>query len=541
MAKTTVLFADNDLDFLEIRKEFLEQAGYQVIPAADPTEARRILEQGWIDLAVIDIRLMYDDDEKDVSGLTLVREPTYRAVPKIILTGFPTYHAVREALGPTVDGLPPAVDFLAKQEGPEALINAVMRASQQVKVNYELTIAFAELQSFHGWARRIVGRALDETELNYQAQEIEKLIRKLFYYYTDIILDGVPTGRQGVVLAWVRSKGRPTEGSRLLKLSTREAMRLEKATFERWGSAAREWALKPAWKESVHFGVVVYPPISSELEPVQWLAEYFRWHQAEEISRVLEDFADRAGGSLYAQPCPPNQERSLNSLYKEQMGLTPEHVSEESFRQAIQEVIEHMRLRHLVAVDLEPDSDRMTLHLSDGSEVICTDPTRYIYRDAKRFDPPVLCRLTLGNIDGYNILVDRQGRAWLTDFATIGPAPTLSDFIALEARIRFEWIETTDLGQLRDFEAYLTIIRSLEEPLEVKNVEAVDLEKALKVLSRLRQLAASVPGADPIEYHFGILFQAARIIVADAPPDHKVHALLAAAMICEGLSTWEPY
>lgn len=128
MAKATILFADNDPDFLKIRKEFLEKEGYAVIPATNPVEAGRILEQWQVNLAVLDIRLVNDDDEKDLSGLTLAKEEAYRTVPKIILTKFPTYEAVREALGPALHGLPPAVDFVAKQEGPEALSRAVGKA-----------------------------------------------------------------------------------------------------------------------------------------------------------------------------------------------------------------------------------------------------------------------------------------------------------------------------------------------------------------------------------------------------------------------------
>jgi CheY-like chemotaxis protein len=128
MAKPIILFADNDQDFLETRTEFLEKEGYYVIPATDPTQALRVLERGEIDLAILDIRLRDDDDEKDTSGLTLAKEKTVRLVPKIILTGFPSVEAVREALKPQLDGLPAAVEFLSKEEGPDVLVWAVRRA-----------------------------------------------------------------------------------------------------------------------------------------------------------------------------------------------------------------------------------------------------------------------------------------------------------------------------------------------------------------------------------------------------------------------------
>lgn len=150
MIKAKILFADNDPDFLKTRSEFLEQHGYQVIPAAEPVEAKRIIEQGRVDLAILDLRLINDNDNKDFSGLSVAKE-SFSSVPKIILTKFPTVKAVRETLGATLDGLSPGVDFVAKQEGPQALLTAVRKAlklstrfqdkidnlSDQIRTDYE--------------------------------------------------------------------------------------------------------------------------------------------------------------------------------------------------------------------------------------------------------------------------------------------------------------------------------------------------------------------------------------------------------------------
>ena len=127
MPKATILFADNDRDFVETRAEFLQDEGYQVIIANDPQQARKKLILGGIDLAVIDIRLQDDDDEKDQSGLDLVKE--FRdSLPKIILTGFPSYYYVREVLKHETDKGPAASDFIAKSEGPLALLGSIENA-----------------------------------------------------------------------------------------------------------------------------------------------------------------------------------------------------------------------------------------------------------------------------------------------------------------------------------------------------------------------------------------------------------------------------
>ncbi len=127
MAKATILFADNDPDFSKARVETLEAEGYQVLLATNPTEARRLLEQNGLDLAILDIRLVDDGDEKDTSGLTIAKEVAL-SVPKIILTDYPSVDAVREALRSQLHGLPPAVDFLEKRAGTEAMIASVRRS-----------------------------------------------------------------------------------------------------------------------------------------------------------------------------------------------------------------------------------------------------------------------------------------------------------------------------------------------------------------------------------------------------------------------------
>lgn len=127
LAKVKVLLVDNDLEFLHTRSEFLERNGCQTRLTEDPVEAERLINARQVDIAVVDLRLLNDDDEKDLSGLSLAKNTT-PSVPKIIMTRFPTVEAVRQSLRQSFDTLPPAVDFVSKQEGPHALLTAVRRA-----------------------------------------------------------------------------------------------------------------------------------------------------------------------------------------------------------------------------------------------------------------------------------------------------------------------------------------------------------------------------------------------------------------------------
>jgi CheY-like chemotaxis protein len=122
--KKKLLIADNLIDYLEEEKELLENEGYQVRTASNPEQARSILSTGAFDLIILDIRLRDDDDENDTSGLDIAREVAPK-IPKIILTAYPTWEGVKQAMAPNLNGLPAAVDFLSKTEGPDAIIRAI--------------------------------------------------------------------------------------------------------------------------------------------------------------------------------------------------------------------------------------------------------------------------------------------------------------------------------------------------------------------------------------------------------------------------------
>jgi predicted nucleotide-binding protein len=125
-SQSTILLADNDLSFTQMYKEFLESNGYKVITATGPEEARQILKEKYMDLAIIDIRLTDDNDERDVSGLELAREIA-SSTPKIIYTQYHSVDNVRSVLARS-KGITPSVDFLSKSEGPEELLRAIRAA-----------------------------------------------------------------------------------------------------------------------------------------------------------------------------------------------------------------------------------------------------------------------------------------------------------------------------------------------------------------------------------------------------------------------------
>jgi CheY-like chemotaxis protein len=126
MTRQRILLIDDDVDYSNGLKEFLERAGYSVIVASNEMDGRRLLELEPIDLGIFDIWLRRDV-EGDTSGLQLAKEAR-PDLPKIILTAYPSWETVRDALTPRLDGPPPAVRYISKEEigqEPEKLLRVI--------------------------------------------------------------------------------------------------------------------------------------------------------------------------------------------------------------------------------------------------------------------------------------------------------------------------------------------------------------------------------------------------------------------------------
>lgn len=124
MPKKVILIVDNHAEFLLTRAEFVAGAGYKVLTAADPEKARSLANTRKIDLAVVDLRLLNEEDPDDMTGLFLAKE-LHARVPVIIMSSFPTLAALRQALRRNELGESSADDFVTKMDGPAVLINSI--------------------------------------------------------------------------------------------------------------------------------------------------------------------------------------------------------------------------------------------------------------------------------------------------------------------------------------------------------------------------------------------------------------------------------
>ena len=128
MAKVTILFVDNDDNFLAGRRDRLVEDGYHIISANSPKKTWEILEKNKVDLIILDIRLNDDADERDLSGLKLAKEIAKLQLPIIIMTAYPVPQHIVEILRIVGDTSSLNLDIVGKQEGYEAMSLAISRS-----------------------------------------------------------------------------------------------------------------------------------------------------------------------------------------------------------------------------------------------------------------------------------------------------------------------------------------------------------------------------------------------------------------------------
>ena len=92
MSSSRILVADDDAVQLDLRKQLLEIAGYQVDAAFTALQTEHLLQKRPPDLVIVDLRLPNGCGESDArEGLALIRRIREIAlrVPILVLSGWP--------------------------------------------------------------------------------------------------------------------------------------------------------------------------------------------------------------------------------------------------------------------------------------------------------------------------------------------------------------------------------------------------------------------------------------------------------------------
>jgi DNA-binding response OmpR family regulator len=503
MCARRILFVDNDPEFLSTRAEILERAGYQVTKVDNLNQAEVALAEYWFHMVILDVRLIDDYDERDLSGLKLAKQDAHKCIPKIILTKFPEY--VQDML----DGLSPILEFVAKGEDPQILLRSMDRAfANRLHLNWELLIQF-NLHSSVNFLQMVslVEIGLTNELVLDRANELEDLFRKIFFENNKIRVDRLlwqRNGRIALVVIAFKENGKPE--SFLVVCGKKSLIQADLIRYKEYSPKAHagNGTILVESSETVHFAACIYALTSNSLEKFQTLQEAYRYETEKSLNIVLTGLFQNTLYGWHQGVSISSNEHSLEPLYFDRLKLS-ENILASSFFEGRLKYMEHHAPSLGVQFTRAGGKILVRFRFNDKPFTF-PDPFDVLRRLGSPDDVIQLVNVS-GNLEGDNVLVGEDGRSWVTDFSEAGLAPMFWNFISLESAIRFDWVETTEI--FHRYEMEYCLIHSDYDRLALQDLDP-SVRKPTRAIQTIRKLATRTVGRDTASYHRGILFHALR-------------------------------
>jgi DNA-binding response OmpR family regulator len=499
MSKITLLLADNDQDFLIISGEYLENAGYRVIQAHGREQAQRVLETTNVHLAILDLRLTDDADEKDRSGLILA-ETVARQVPKIILTKFPTYQDVVKALKLDVHQLPPAVDFVDKREGLKTLLQSIEESlNRYAQINWELTIQWNGYLALTQIVN-LIEPGLSGALLSERSAEFEDLLRKLFFEHSQITISDIFSHHNDHLILPVFTHNQHGLKMYLLSCGQVEAIAIEDSLYETAvpQRIVTEKINRSRSAQTPHFAATIYTLSGGNLEEIVTLGKFIRRHAVTETLATLDHLYQHELSSWYEWGRYREETITLRQFYLNTLTQDTAYLQEL--------FIDICHKAFAAGLPLRLNIDTQQLVLSQDNRHAHTYPHPMLLLAQK--PPDQISRpqwgTVHGNVNGDTVLVSPAGEAWLVDFRHVTRAPLVCDFVSLETSVKFQHLNINDLNERHLLEQRLLTQTSWQEA----TAEGLSAEAAvaLQLITRIRQWAKNLADCDHYTYHQALYF-----------------------------------
>lgn len=543
-----ILFMDNNPRFLEVQSRLLEQLGYKVLRALTLTEAEEKLTNERIHLAIFDIRMEDEDDGQDISGLLLAQNKAFQPIPKIILTAHTdsrdTYKYARDVLGPTEDGLPPAVNFIGKDEGPEALLQAVDRAFRQyVHINWKLVIRWEETGSFAHLIEFITSTASAHQRQRLGA-EVEDLFRKLFSTYAQITVGRRLFAGNGQVIlevfAYPQARG---EEQYVITCGDRQRITAEAERYDQFirkqSSTGRLERVES--EQTVHCAVVAYILTGAKLEEIKPFKAFYQSSTMDAIQQALSNLFGAVLAPWHKTERSTKRITALHEWIQDWLASDAELFVPTTLAEPMAALCGAVSEKGLASIDYLPQ--KLAVTFAHQPALLFTNPITYLTKAPILPELSILYGITHGQINHDTVLVNPQQQTWLIHFSQTGHAPFVRDFVSLELSLKIELMETFDLQLRYELERRLLLTTTLEQAIDTDALPP-DLSKVLTTIAQIRHLAAEQVGTAMAPYLLGLCIEALKRLERFDPTIHYnhrelvcfAHCYLMTAMLCDKLA-----
>lgn len=532
-----VLIVDNDPIAREQYQTLLMHWGYEVRVAVDQgrallVEACQMARHYRCHLALVDMRLLDDEDKKDRSGLDLI--PQLKPTESIILSSYGDLPTVRQALL-ELD----ARDFIGKEEGPQALRDKLDQLAAKI-CRRDLTIDWHP-----GYEPPDIIRKMHEIDPQTPVDEPTCVVNRLYpegfahitlqptievYRSTDV----APLERSVVLEAHAQYQGGHWHQREIIKLAESARIETEIRHYREYVQpflmphriALIEGTRVPTvvlWD----IGAIRYTDVAiDDRKPLRF------WYMKAASTEVLSALDDLFGTTLR----PWHEMRG-----DQQMGQVYEYYLRH-FSKLLERITRHRGQAHVKIPGI--------------TQPLC-NPVMWVRQYARQSSFLSHWQAyTHGDLHADNVYVDQHGQTCIIDYEKSGPGYILRDFVELETDIRLRLLplKAKDLPLAYQLDLLLLepdrprqLPRWQDIPGASRRAQA-ELRKAFDAICELRRLAyEQVHFTEMQEYYWAMLMETLFSVLrnyADWKDQSAARlayqrALLAAALLCERLSHWQ--
>ena len=525
-SKPRVLIVDNNERVKNMYKELITHWDFIPVLAEGIgngllEDAKRQAKEKRCQLALVDLRLVDDLDEEDISGLKLV--PEIKPAVSLIVSASVDIANIRmsDEIG--------AASYVGKGEGPKVLKEKLEREAKKLcAFMRNISIGPDDILA------KIADTLCENVSFEYHDQIVDTLVR-LFPNAKNLHLERLGTEAtatvprpKSVILKVYEDKKQPV----IVKLARAHKMSIEIERFQKYIQGYLKGYFHPLLSNPIilwDLGGAIYTSLGSA--DSNTFTKYYNEASIIDIEYSLTHFFCETWSPLYAEP---KQCKNV-SLFKEYCKVWGKEWYER-------------------VCNFNVPNPRAIMRDGFPNQIIPIDPLAWLQENVgnetgedKSIIKKTALAVTHGDIHGDNLLIDEHRNAWVIDFERSGEGHILQDFIELEGDLINRLISSSE--NLPSFYQLCVHITKDSELKELENIDQLsnpDVIKSIQTISLLRELARKTTGiTDARQYLLGLLFNTlfrATIIDESIQQLSQHRALMLASIICHRLDHWnEPW
>lgn len=429
----TILYVENKPSDVEHVEYEMARHDIRVLVAKNVEEAIAHVEQSWFHIVVLDVRLKAEDDDADLRGIHLAKDPRLSNVPKIIFTNYPDLGHLQELIGR---------DHVHAYIGPknyDELVRQVQRIFQDhVKINPSLEMRWGNTTP-EFLAQRIE-HTLAADLLRVRAEELQDLFRRLWRQAEQVQhvrFERVLWQHKGRIALVVHVfNPHVSPESFVVVCGTREAI-IREAKQVRAIAPPHATTKLLRTAETRHFAANLYLLEGLDLQRARTLHEVYRADYALALKALTNTVGQAKRwekGHARVQEGAGGLESGLHWLGLPSLVEIKQQL--ETQRDGMPSHLAELKM------DAHLEINPKGIHLTSKTigSISFLDIPAYLQTLAAP-SPYIRFVHVPGRVTGDNLLVDDTGQVWFTDFGYAGDAPEGAFMANLDALIRYDWMD----------------------------------------------------------------------------------------------------